>query len=206
MTQRDENLAENEEFTMTIDEQKQVFKTRLCGAIKEKCTQITSEHKKISYNDGKNITAFVELVFEQFLGFCPKQITAANLLALAFIAPTLKEKKKLIKTVVSSMSGLAGLAAILAGIGIAAGWGAGVVASVIAWFTGASLFGPIGLMFVGASLTVCAGYFYFSSDDAKDAERFERVLVEGLDKAIDEIWEEQGRKISEKLTNIQFPQ
>ena len=181
---------------MNTEEKKQAFKTLIEGAISEKCTELTRQNDgKISYNEAKNIVHFVEMVFVKHLGFTPKQITAACSLALTFLAPTTKEKVKMLKTVVSTMSGICGLAAIIGGVGLACGWGAGTVAAVVAWFTGTSMLGPFAWIVSGTSVIVIAGYFYFSSDDAKDAERFEKVLKGGLDKAIDEIWREYGDKI-----------
>lgn len=180
---------------MNAEEKKQTFKTLIDGAISEKCAELTSQKGKISYNDGKNIVEFVEMVFVKHLGFTPKQIKAACALALTFIAPSTKEKVKLLKSVGSIMAGLAGLASIVTGIGLACGWGAGTIAAIMAWFTGVSMLGPIAWIVTGTSVVVIAGYFYFSSDDATDAERFENVLKGGLDKAIDEIWREYGDKI-----------
>ena len=188
---------------MTNEEAKQAFISRINGAIRTKCTELTKEKNAISYNEGKGIVQFVDMIFINFLGFVPKQIQSTGSLALTFIAPSLKEKKKMIKNVFSTMSGIGGLAAIVNGIGIALGWGAGTVATVGAWFTGTSMSGPIGWISAGASLTIIAGYFYFSSSDAKDAEKFETVLIGGLEKAIDEIWGEYGEKITSKMDKIQ---
>ena len=181
---------------MNTEEKKQAFKTLIEGAISEKCTELTRQNDgKISYNEAKNIVHFVEMVFVKHLGFTPKQITAACSLALTFLAPTTKEKVKLLKKVVTTMSGIAGLAAIITGIGLACGWGVGIIKAIVLWFIGPSIFGPIAWIVSGTSIVVIAGYFYFASDDAKDAERFEKVLTAGLDKAIDEIWPEYGDKI-----------
>ena len=189
---------------MTSEEEKQLFKNRLCGAISEKCTELTCSNGKITYNDGKNIVHFVHMVFLDYINFVPKEVVAACDLSLAFIAPTLKEKKKLIKNVATTMGGAAGLVAIITGIGIALGWGAGVVAAVTAWFMGGPMLGPIFWIFGGASLAAIAGYFYFSNDDAKEAERFERVLNSSLDKAIDEIWSNYGTPIAAKMTSCEM--
>jgi len=188
---------------MKNEEAKQAFISRLNGAIRTKCTELTKEKSAITYNEGKGVVQFIDVIFISFLGFVPKQIQATEKLALTFIAPSLKEKKKMIKNVVSTMSGISGLAAIISGIGLALGWGAGTVAAVVAWFTGASMLGPIGWISAGASLTVVAGYFYFSSSDAKDAEKFETVLIGGLEEAIDGIWGEYGEQITEKMDQIQ---
>ncbi len=184
---------------MTNEEAKQAFKSRVNGAIRLKCTELTKDKSSISYNEGKTLVQYLDTVFLNCLGFVPEQIQATEKLALTFIAPSLKEKKKLIKTVVSTMSGFSGLAAIITGIGVAVGWGSGTVAAVIAWFVGVSIWGPIGLIAAGASLTVTAGYFYFTSDDAKNAERFENALINGLDKAVDEIWDKYGEDITKKI-------
>lgn len=184
---------------MTSDNAKEAFKASIRGAVREKCTELTNQKGSIGYNDGKNIVEFVEMVFMKYTHTVPKQVKAACQLALATIAPSITEKKKLIKAVATSMSGIGGLAAIITGIGMALGWGTGVMTAVIAWFTGASMLGPIGWIFAGASLTVCAGYFYFSSDDAKDAERFENALIGGLEKAIDEIWNNHGSELEVAL-------
>jgi len=180
---------------MNTEEKKQAFKTRIKGAISEKCAELTSQNGKISYNEAKNIVHFVEKVFLKHLGFTPKQITAACSLALTFLAPTTKEKVKLLKNVVTTMSGIAGLAAIIAGIGLACGWGVGIIKAIVLWFVGTSTLGPIAWIVSGTSIIVIAGYFHFASDDAKDAERFEKALTAGLDKAVDEIWREYGDKI-----------
>lgn len=138
------------------------------------------------------LPTFVELIFMHHIGTVPKQINVACQLSLTFIAPSLMEKRKLIKTATSLTSGTAGLVAIIGGIGAAVGWGSGTIAAVIAWFTGASILGPVGWIVAGGTLTVIAGYFYFSSSNAKDAERFENALISGLEKAIDEIWPQYG--------------
>ena len=181
---------------MNTEEKKQAFKTLIKGAISEKCTELTGKNGgRISYNEGKNIVEFVEMVFFKHLGFAPKQIQAACTLALTFIAPSTKEKIKLLKKVIITMSGIAGLGAIITGIGLACGWGAGAIAAISAWFAGVSILGPIAWIVSGTAIAVIAGFFYFSSDDAKDAEKFEKALLGGLDKAIDEIWPEYGDKI-----------
>ena len=180
-------------------EYKEFFKSRLKIAISNSCKELTSEVHKISYNDGKNIINKVRSIFIEYMGFTPKEIDGACNMALIFIAPSMKEKKVLIKRIVISVGTTSALAAIITGIGLALGWGAGAIATVIAYFTGVSLLGPIAWITAGTLIAVLAGYFYFSSSDATEAEQFEQALTGGIDKAIDEIWNQFGNRIIEKL-------
>ena len=140
----------------------------------------------------------MENVFRSRVRYVPKEINAACNLALIILAPSTAAQVELIKTIVSTCGGLAGLGAIIAGVGMALGWGTGTVAAVVAWFTGTSVAGPLGWILGGVSAVVIAGYFYFSSDDAENAEKFEKALINGLDKAIDKIWPQYGDKLAEK--------
>ena len=187
---------------MKSEEIKQAFKNRICGAINEKCTVLTNANGKITYNDGKNIVQFVNMVFLDYIKLVPKEIVVACDLSLTVIAPSVKERKLLIKKVTTTIGGLGGLGAIITGIGMALGWGAGTVAAVTAWFTGVSLFGPVAWIVSGTAIAAIAGYFYFSSDDASMSANFERALVKGLDKAIDEIWGEYGDAIAKKMNAL----
>ncbi len=187
---------------MTSEENKQAYKTRILGGVSQMCTQTTAHKGRIDYNDGKGIVSKIEMINTRFLGYCPWQIDAANKLALTFIAPSLTEKIKLLRHVLSVVAGMGGIVVILSGIGMAAGWGVGTLAAIKAWFIGTSMMGPIGMMIGGTTLATLAAYFYFGSNDAKTAEKFENCLVNGLDKAIDQIWPEKGESISEKLVEL----
>ena len=187
---------------MTNEENKQALKTRFLGGVRQMCTQTTAQKGRIDYNDGKGIVSRVEMIIVRFLGYCPWQIDAANKLALTFIAPSMIEKIKLLRQVLSVAVGMGGIAVILSGIGMAAGWGVGTLAAIKAWFIGTSLTGPIGLIFGGMTLAALAAYFYFGSNDATTAEKFENCLVNGLDKAIDQIWPEKGAMLSERLAEL----
>ena len=187
---------------MNLEEKKQAFVGQIKSAISQKCTVLTSEKNAISYNEGKGITASVNGVFDSCLGFVPKQISTACDLALVFIAPSMKEKMERIKTIATTVGGLVGLAAIITGIGIAVGWGAGTIAAITAWFVGASVAGPVGWIVSGVSIAVIAGYFYFSDSEAANSERFENALKGGLEKAIDEIWNEYGEVLYSEMKNL----
>ena len=187
---------------MNSEQKKQAFVSQIKSAISQKCTELTAAKKSITYNEGKGIVASVNGVFDSCLGFVPKQISTACDLALVFIAPSMKEKMELLKTIVGTVAGLGGLAAIVAGIGMAVGWGVGTIAAITAWFTGTSIAGPVGWIFAGITLATIAGYFYFSDSEAANAERFENALKGGVESAIDEIWAEYGEMLYSEMKNL----
>lgn len=184
---------------MTKEENKQALKTHVNGIIWHLCAQISSVNGEISYNEGKSVIAKVKNLFNNFLGYSPSQVDAAGNLALVFIAPTMKEKMRLLRRLATVSMGMFGLASIIGGIATAAGWGMGILAAVKAWFLGTSLTGPIGFIAGGATLIIIATYFHFKSDGATSAEKFEKCLMAGLDKAIDAVWIDKGGELSEKM-------
>ena len=193
------NYTTQGDHTMLNEEKKEAFKSSLTSAIREKCTELTSKNGRISYNDGKGIVEFVNLVFLKRTETVPKQVKAACDLALFMIAPSVSEKRKLIKDIIAAALGPAGLMAIIAGIGQVLGWGIGPIMAIWQWFVGVSLLGPMGLIAGGVSLAVVAGYLHFSSSDATEAEKFERSLIGGLEGAIDSIWNRYGTRLDESI-------
>ena len=184
---------------MNIDDYKNKFKSDLRSAISEGCIKASAADGKISYNDGKTIANKIRAVFAERIGYTPDEVNAACNFSLAFIAPSHIEKITLLKGVVAIAGTTGGLAAIIAGIGVAAGWGAGVVAAVTAWFCGAAIAGPIAWIASGVALVAIASYFYFSSSDATVAEQFEKTLIAGIDRAIDQIWESHCMTITKTM-------
>lgn len=177
--------------------EKESFKDGLINSvIKKQLVVLNNSNGQFGYNEGKIVVCSVNDFFVKNLGFVPKQIKVACDLSLVFLAPSAKDKEKLLKNLVTGAAGIAGIAAIIGGIGLACGWGAGVIATIVAWFAGTSIAGPIGWVVAGVSLAALATYFYFQDDNATDAEKFEKVLIGGLDKAVDEIWAEHGIKLS----------
>ena len=167
------------------------------SVIRKQLVVFNNNNGQFGYNEGKIVVSSVNDFFLKNLGIIPKQIKVACDLSLVFLAPSVKEKKKLLKDILLMAGGIGGVAAILGGIGMAAGWGAGLIARFIAWCVGTSWSGPIGWIIGGVTLATLASYFYFKKEDgATDAEKFEEVLIGGLDKAVDEIWAEHGIKLS----------
>ena len=100
----------------------------------------------------------------------------------------------MIKNAIATVSGVGGIAALIAALGAALGWGAGAVAAVTAWFTGASLLGPIAWAAIGVSLTVIAGYFVMK-DSVVKFDVFENALINGVSSTISGIWNEYGDRL-----------
>jgi hypothetical protein len=178
--------------------EKESFKDGLMNSvIRKQLVVFNNNNGQFGYNEGKIVVSSVNDFFLKNLGIVPKQIKVACDLSLVFLAPSAKEKEKLLKDILLIAGGIGGIAAILGGIGMAAGWGAGVIAKIIAWFAGTSMSGPLGWIIGGITLATIVGYFYFKKEDgATEAEKFEKILIGGLDKAIDEIWAEHGIKLS----------
>jgi hypothetical protein len=102
------------------------------GKIAEIMTlKISSGQKYLTYADGIALTSYVREIFTAHLKTLPKQIAVACQLSEAVLAPTAAQRIKHIKTASSLASGVGGIAMIIGGIGLALGWGRGIVSSVV---------------------------------------------------------------------------
>jgi hypothetical protein len=170
------------------------FKSALESTIDMKFAEImlgkANDEKFLTYVDAQIMTAAVRNVFRNALGFTPPEVDASCSLSEAILAPSSEERQHLIKAAVGVGGGAAGIGMILTGIGAALGWGAGVIASVTAWFFGVSLAGPVGWTVGGVSLAAVAAYFATTSNKHTDTERFLSALKAANNRAVDAIWEE----------------
>jgi hypothetical protein len=159
------------------------------------------EDRFLSYVDSQILTASVRNIFRNAIGSAPPQIEAACLLSEAILAPSTAEREQLIKTAVGVGGGAAGVAMIITAVGTAMGWGAGVIASVAAFFVGTSVAGPVGWAVAGVTLAGIAAYFATTSSSATDTERFVRVLKGANSRAVDAIWAEHEQQLTFGLAN-----
>ena len=170
------------------------FSSALDGTIDAKFAEIMSSKvdadKYLTFVDSKILTATVRNVFKNALGAVPPQIEAACKLSEAILAPSALEREQLIKSAAGICGGAAGIGMIIAGIGGALGWGAGVIASVSAFFVGTSIAGPAGWAVAGITLAAIAAYFATTSNEAKNTERFLNVLKSSISRAVEAIWPE----------------
>lgn len=73
----------------------------------------------LTYIDATTMSACIRNVFKNLTGIVPVQIEAVCRLSEAVLAPTITEKKRLIKSVLGIAGGTGGIAMIIGGIGMA---------------------------------------------------------------------------------------
>jgi uncharacterized protein YktB (UPF0637 family) len=164
------------------------------------------KEKFLTYIDGQILTSSVRNIFKNALEAVPPQIEAACKLSEAVLAPSAKERERLIKSAVGIGGGAAGIGMIIAGIGGALGWGAGIVASVSAFFVGTSLTGPIGWAIAGITLAGIAAYFSTTSNQTTDTERFLNVLKSSTSRGIEAIWPDLETSLMKVFKSESTPQ
>ena len=142
----------------------------------------------LTYVDGQIIAASVRNIFRNAIGFTPPEIDAACKLAEAVVAPSADERQKLVRAAIGIAGSAAGIGMIIAAIGNALGWGAGVVAAVTTFFVGTSMAGPLGWMIAGITLAGVASYFAVSSNQLTVTDKFMKVLKASTRAATESIW------------------
>jgi len=176
------------------------FKATLESTIDAKFAEIMhakpEDHKHLTYIDAVTLTTAVRNIFKHKLRITPPQVEAACKLSEAVLAPTTHERENLIKAAFAAGGGVAGIAMIVGGVGAALGWGAGVVAAVVAFFVGSSLAGPVAWIIGGSAVVAIAGYFALTSNPLKDTERFLKVLKNSSAEAVDAIWPQYEEALS----------
>lgn len=183
---------------------KEEFKTRIRLTVDAKILELSGnkkDKKYLTYNDACTVTHMVRNIFVTALDIVPNNVEAACLLSDAILAPTIKEKKELLKKAYGMSGLIMGIAMILYAIGTALGWGLGLIASMIAFFTGTSMLGPIATAASGAIILAITGYFVCSGDEEEVTEKYRKALESSLDAAIENIWDEYGEKLSNVKVN-----
>ncbi len=134
--------------------------------------------KYLNFADLKSLSAYVGSLCQTELGAVPQQVVVACKLAEVILAPT-HEKTALLREVLSMSRGLNGVASIIKAIGTALGWSGTAIAMVVAFMTGASFIGIMGVAAV-------VGYFMFFSAPAKLSEKALAVMRQGVRTALSE--------------------
>jgi len=196
-------------FASVSDQACAQFNSALASTIDVKFAELmsgkTDAKRFLTYVDSQILTATVRNVFNNALDTVPPQVEAACRLSEAILAPSALERERLIKGAVGIGGSAAGIGMIIAGIGGALGWGAGIVASVSAFFVGTSVAGPAGWMIAGITLAGVAAYFAATSNEAKDTERFMGVLKSSVDRAVESICPEYKTALMKALENESAP-
>ena len=155
------------------------------------------DQQYLNWRDMQEVCLIVKSACVKQFNEVPQGVEMACYFAEAVLAPDKKAKLKLIKQVISLTSGTAGITIILAGVGAALGWGAGIVTTVTAFFLGTSMLGPIAAMAGGTMLAVIAGYFIFDNDAPTLSNKSIDALRKGIRGALAEYWKEHGKKLAE---------
>lgn len=150
----------------------------------------------LTYVDGQIITASVRNIFRNALGMTPPEVDTACKLAEAVLAPSADERQKLVRAAIGIGGSAAGIGMILAAIGTALGWGAGVVVAVTTFFVGTAMAGPIGWMIAGVTLAGVASYFAVSSNQLIRTDKFMKVLKSSTRAATEAIWVAHGEALT----------
>lgn len=150
------------------------------------------EKQYLNYTDFNDLCDAVKQSYCEYMQTTevPKPIEAACHLALAVVAPSIWIRIKHLKMAIALLAGLAGIASILSGVAIALGWTATVLDTVVAFFVGGAVFGPIALVVGGIGLFGIAAYFAYAAKNPTDlSDKAEATLRETLRKTIAELWE-----------------
>ena len=147
--------------------------------------------------DMMSVTTKVKNIYRLPLKDMPPQIEAACGFAMAVVDPSAAGRIKTLKHVLSVVGGSAGIGMIIAGVGGVLGWGAGIITTVVTFFTGAAVAGPIGWIAGGIGVTAIAGYFALHKNDSSLSQKAIKVLKEGITKAIPPVWAEHEAVLRE---------
>lgn len=190
------------EAEITVTE-KDKFKTRLSNTIQVKFSELMKNRaegeRAIDFIEAKTLTATVRNIFINRLGIVPPQVETACLMSEAVVAPDKIAQWELIKAALGIGGGVAGIGIVIAAVGTALGWGAGVIASVTTFFVGISTTGPIAWGIIGLAIAGIATYYAFSGSKMELTQRFLNTLEKSTQSAVDVIWPEYGEKLSAGL-------
>lgn len=187
------------EAEITVTE-KDKFKTRLNNTIQVKFSELMKNRaegeRAIDFIEAKTLTTTVRNIFINRLGIVPPQVETACLMSEAVVAPDKIAQWELIKAALGIGGGVAGIGIVIAAVGTALGWGAGVITAVTAFFVGISPTGPIAWGIIGLTITGIATYYAFSGSKMELTQRFLDTLEKSTQSAVDIIWPEYGEKLS----------
>lgn len=186
-----------------LDEFRGDLRSTIEAKIAERLEGKPAGQEYLVYSDAQILTTSIHNIFKYLLSFTPRQVSAACTLSKAILAPSKKEQQNLVKAAIGFSGGTVGIGMVISAVGVALGWGAGVIAGITAVFVGSSFAGPIMWGVGGLSLAAIAGYFAKTSSKEVDSERFINVLKMSTDKAIEAIWDEYGEKLSEPRDEVQ---
>lgn len=180
---------------------KRQFKKVVNEAIEQEHDQIVAAwpnaRQYLTYDELQQVTDTVRGLFRDKLGRVPDQVEVALKLSEAVVAPGIRQRIAALKAVSGIAGGVGGVAMIVNGIGLALGWGQGLIAAIIAYFTGTSLAGPIGWVAGGSALALIAGYFALPGSPKRRGRKAFECLLTGVDHAVDQIWHDYQDRLAQ---------
>lgn len=148
-------------------------------------------------DDFAALTGDIFLAFERRIGHEPPLVKAACLMANMAMEPGQAKREELMKKAAALGGGATGIGLVINSVGLAAGWGQGMIHAATVFFAGSAVGGPIALGMAGATLATVSAWMLFSKDDPKaQADRATKVLLEGVDAAIEMLWGEYGDQLA----------
>ena len=168
---------------------KRQFFSDLYLFIDQKSYKLKGKAGYLTYTEFKSLTNKVRLKFRKLCGKVPKEIEIACQLSEAIISPSKAETIKLLKGAALLAGGGSGIALMIAGVGAALGWGAGVISTVVAFFVGVNMTPIIGQIVGGAALAGVATYFFLHKDSPESITvKSVNALKNQIMKVEDQIW------------------
>lgn len=182
-----------------FDERMSTVQVKLVASISNEFDNIMSHKDKgedFTFADGQTVTNVVSGFFLKKLDVIPKEVKFACDMSLVVLDPSIKGKINLLKSVLSTAGGVAGIGILIGAIGTALGWGASTVSALTAIFVSTSLTGPIAWGAGGIALAGIAAYFAFHKEsNSMVANKFLNALKKQTEKAIELLWEKYGDKL-----------
>lgn len=155
------------------------------------------DERHLGYFDALGLSNVVKGLFLNSTGDLPYEVEVACEIGEAMMAPSEAERRKHLKAAVGIGGGTAGIAMIITGVGAALGWGAGVIATVVAFFAGVPMAGPVAWILAGSAVAAIAVYFAATSDQERNTERYIKAFKAALTEAVDCCWDRISDDFSE---------
>ena len=160
------------------------------------CKIVNADGGTLTYAGGKTLLNTARNIFFDRLNMIPVEVEKSCLFTEALLAPGLLKKAKLLKAAIGIGGSVTGTMMILGAIATALGWGASVWATIVTFFVGGLVAGPLILAGTGMAIIGIAVYFALTGDEAEKAEKFLKILKANCNTAVDEIWNDHGAALS----------
>lgn len=111
-------------------------------------------------SDIDELGVMIRSFWSQHCDELPAEFDSVISFACAAVERDKMKKLEYIRKALSAALAAGGIAAIISAVGLALGWGASLISSVVSFFAGISLTGPIALAVIGGVATIIAGLWH----------------------------------------------